>query len=384
MNKGDKRLLLIGWLVLLVTLVAGLIFIRGIYKDYQDKEKQRRLELVNILRAAVNPEKISTLNGNETDLNNPDYVRLREQLISIANTSKDISGVYLLGFEPSKSINKMFFYVEGKTETTEIIKPGNLNNENNVELLGIFRYGGELISSEKKTSKQGSWVMVALPISEKDSGKIIALVRVDFATRGEVENVLVALLPGILILALVILLELVVFRIIRNQKTGEIYERHMASVLNYSEDAIYSCDLNGKILSWNKGAEEIFGYSETEILGKEIISLTPSDLLWETENNMLTVKQGKSVMRQRTKRLNKWGDIVDVSLNWTPIFDKSMMVIGISMVTKNIGTEQKRLEELEKKDAELRELNALMVNREIKMIELKKRIEELETKINEN
>ena len=111
-----------------------------------------------------------------------------------------------------------------------------------------------------------------------------------------------------------------------------------------SNDAIGTISLDGIITSWNKGAEQIYGYSVEEILGKPISILAPPHLDKETIKLIEEIKQGKKIHHYETLRLRKDGKIINVSITLSPVFDSHGKLTAISFISRDI-TERKEAEE---------------------------------------
>ncbi|PTX44170.1 PAS domain S-box-containing protein [Christiangramia gaetbulicola] len=111
----------------------------------------------------------------------------------------------------------------------------------------------------------------------------------------------------------------------------------LSAIVESSNDAIISKDLNGTITSWNKGAEKIFGYTEKEILGKKVNILIPKDRISEEKLILKTIKSGKSLDHLETRRLNKTGKEISISLTVSPIKDIFGNIIGASKVARDIS-----------------------------------------------
>jgi len=131
---------------------------------------------------------------------------------------------------------------------------------------------------------------------------------------------------------------------ITERKQMEIATRHVASLVQFSDDAIIGKDLNSIITSWNKGAERIFGYSAGEMEGTSIMRLIPADRHGEESQILGKIRCGESVDHFETVRKTKSGRLIDVSVTASPIKDSSGKVIGVSKVARDI-TERKRAEE---------------------------------------
>ena len=127
------------------------------------------------------------------------------------------------------------------------------------------------------------------------------------------------------------------------KKAEEARFRH-AAVIESSDDAIASGTLDGIIVSWNKGAEKIYGYTEAEAVGQPINMLVPPELPDEEHKILETLKAGGRIEHFETVRVSKTGKRINVSLTISPIRDSSGRTVGISGIARDI-TERRRAEE---------------------------------------
>ncbi|AKB71061.1 sensory transduction histidine kinase [Methanosarcina mazei C16] len=119
----------------------------------------------------------------------------------------------------------------------------------------------------------------------------------------------------------------------------------LANAVESSNDAIITGTLDGTITSWNKGAEQIYGYLAEEVMGKNVSILEPDNLKGEIKQLFDKIKQGKKVKRYETLRLKKDGIAVNVSVTLSPIFDVSGNPVAFSGIARDI-TEKKITENL--------------------------------------
>lgn len=127
------------------------------------------------------------------------------------------------------------------------------------------------------------------------------------------------------------------------QQLGD-YRARLASIVDSSEDAILSKDLNGTITSWNKGAEHIYGYTATEAIGKHVSMLTPGDRPDEIPSILEKIRRGESVEHYQTVRVTKDGQHLNMSLSVSPLRDTSGNIAGASVIARDI-TAQKKTED---------------------------------------
>jgi PAS domain S-box-containing protein len=130
----------------------------------------------------------------------------------------------------------------------------------------------------------------------------------------------------------------------REYKTTQHVARRLASIVESSDDAIVSKDLNGIISTWNQGAERLFGYFAEEVIGQSIMILIPPDRQHEEVGILERIGRGERIEHFETMRRRKDGSLVSVSLTVSPVADETGKVIGASKIARDI-TEQKRREE---------------------------------------
>jgi PAS domain S-box-containing protein len=125
---------------------------------------------------------------------------------------------------------------------------------------------------------------------------------------------------------------------------GVASQAYLASIVECSDDAIYGKTLDGTILSWNRGAERIYGYSAAEMVGRPVSVLVPPNKPDEVPAILEKVKRGERVSHFETTRVTKDGEVIDLSLNVSPIRDASGQIVGASTTARDI-TEQKKMRE---------------------------------------
>lgn len=216
----------------------------------------------------------------------------------------------------NKSAERLFGYkaeeVVGKSITV-IIPPDRLHEEPHI--LSRLRRGERIDHFETiRRCKDGTLLNISLTISPvKDAtGKIIGASKIA--------------------------------RDITEAKRAERAALLLSAIVDSSDDAIVSKDLNGTITSWNKGAERVFGYTADEVIGKSITIIIPPDRLEEEPNILGRLRRGERVDHFETVRRRKDGRLIDISLTISPVRDAQGNVIGASKIARDISG-RKRTEE---------------------------------------
>jgi PAS domain S-box-containing protein len=134
-----------------------------------------------------------------------------------------------------------------------------------------------------------------------------------------------------------------VFRDVSESKNAEMARAHLAAIIASSQDAIVSKTLDGIILSWNQGAERLFGYPASEAIGRPIAMLIPPDRQSEEDQILSRIRRGERIEHFETVRVTKDGRLVDISLTVSPILDAGSRIIGASKIARDI-TDRMRTE----------------------------------------
>ena len=120
--------------------------------------------------------------------------------------------------------------------------------------------------------------------------------------------------------------------------------RILAAIIESSDDAIIAKSLDGIIVSWNRGAERIYGYSASEAIGRSISILIPDDQRHEFDTILERIRADQRVAHHETRRLTKDGRELDIAITVSPIKDSAGRIVGASTIARDI-TEQKQVEQ---------------------------------------
>ena len=141
---------------------------------------------------------------------------------------------------------------------------------------------------------------------------------------------------------------------ITDKKKAEDARFRHAAVIESSDDAIATGTLDGIIVSWNAGAQKMYGYTEAEAVGKPITMLVPPELEDEESRILETLKAGDSIEHFETVRVSKTGKRINVSLRISPIKDSSGRIVGISGIARDITERQQAEDALRASEERLR------------------------------
>ena len=146
-----------------------------------------------------------------------------------------------------------------------------------------------------------------------------------------------------------------------NKLPANVTEEHfrmLASIVEFSEDAIISKDLRGIIKSWNSGARKIFGYLAEEVVGKSITILIPPDRHHEEQDILDRIYRGEQVKHFETIRMTKDGRYIPISLTISPVKNDKGEVIGASKIARDITESHRLKQQLAEYTEKLKELNS--------------------------
>ncbi|MEO8259881.1 MAG: PAS domain S-box protein [Acidobacteriota bacterium] len=128
----------------------------------------------------------------------------------------------------------------------------------------------------------------------------------------------------------------------------------LAAIVESSDDAIIAKDLDGTILSWNHGAELMYGYAAAEIIGRSIYVIVPPAYVTELSDILKRIRVGDRVRNFETVRVTKQGGLIDVALSISPIRDASGTIVGASAIAREITERRREVQALKDSEARLR------------------------------
>jgi PAS domain S-box-containing protein len=133
------------------------------------------------------------------------------------------------------------------------------------------------------------------------------------------------------------------FQDVTERKKAEDDAARLAAVIASADDAIIGVSLDGRITSWNRGAQAMFGYAEDEVVGKPITLIIPPDRFYEEDVIIGRLTRGEAIQHFETERLAKDGRTIEISLSVSPIRDRQGRIVGVSKVARDVS-DKRRLE----------------------------------------
>ncbi len=221
-----------------------------------------------------------------------------------------------------------------------------LGNESGIEVVYDTKRAEDVLysyASCQSCEEHGLSIVFEQPASEA------------FATRDQ--NMILRLyLYLFFILIIIFLISMILKYAVHKRKISEIISQ-LAFVADNSDDAIYSRDLNGKIISWNRGAEKIYGYKKEEALHQSTSVLVPKKKMKEYYALQKKALAGERIHKLITSRLKKDGSGITVSLSTSTVKDMRGNVTGLSSIVRDITEEIKNQKLLAQRANNLEELN---------------------------
>ncbi len=147
-------------------------------------------------------------------------------------------------------------------------------------------------------------------------------------------------------------------RDITERKRSEQERARLAAIVDSSDDAIISKDLNGVIISWNRAAERLFGYTAEEAIGQPLSILIPADRLDEEPGILERIRRGERIEHYETVRRRKDGTLLDISLTVSPIVDTQAPDYWCIKIARDITDRKLAEEKLRKSEEHLEMLNS--------------------------
>ncbi len=140
------------------------------------------------------------------------------------------------------------------------------------------------------------------------------------------------------------------------RKNAEAANDRLVAFIASSDDAIVGKSLDGLVTSWNRGAEQIFGYAAADMLGQPISKLVPEGEVDESLEILARITRGERIEHYETRRQRKDGTVIDISLSVSPVRDGAGRLIGASKVSRDITVAKTAQAALQEREAHIRSI----------------------------
>ena len=120
---------------------------------------------------------------------------------------------------------------------------------------------------------------------------------------------------------------------------------YLAAIVDSTDDAVIGKTLDGTIISWNRGAEKIYGYTPAEVIGRPISIIIPPDRANELPAILSRIARGERIDHYLTRRARKSGEVIDVSVTISPVQDETGTIIGASAIARDVTAQQEAMKE---------------------------------------
>jgi len=369
-------------LVVIVTsifiILAGVAYYLST-KITSNKFKHELSDAINISLAAVNPERVKNFSGLPSDINMTDYVRVKDQLyrLGLVFEHEGIDSVYLMRVQG----DEVWFLVDSfLPDEARYSGPGEKYFDPPKEVIDVFN-SGTLMMAGPYSDEYGTFLSYFAPIRIFLTNEIIGVVGVDIDYTVYKDQIFQANFYSLFLvfgLYIFILLLLLYFKI-RDKASADLSESEgkINAIAQATTDGICMTNSSNQIIFWNKAAERLFGYSIKNAIGKNITAIIPnySGEFLTTQQNSIQQEISRdytssSLIELETHSKTGKPIIIEMSIAQIKIKDELFNVNVFRDITKR----KKREDDSEK-------LNRYMVGRELKMIELKKQIKELQEEI---
>ena len=318
--------------------------VTGSWFTLRHTDSSMRSELLQqtmMVASAINIEHVSSIKGDPSDIENPDYRRLKEQLANIESSDEKIRFVYLMN---QNSEGKIIFLVDNESPDSEDYSaPGDIYSDPSPELIELFNSGENLVEGPIE-DEWGTWISALVPISDSQGEDIIAVFGMDIDAGTWRQNVIVKTLfpvgmtvSSFLLLALLIILW-------RNRNIISASRKELFDLKNFNESIVQNAaegiivtDKSGKITYANPALQNMLGCSLEEMIGLNWFDFVPESMKERAQKADLDRSRGISERYELALQSNN-GYAIPLQISASPRYDsQSGEYIGSLAVMTNIS-----------------------------------------------
>ncbi|HOX60789.1 MAG TPA: PAS domain-containing sensor histidine kinase [Candidatus Magasanikbacteria bacterium] len=317
-----------GLIVVGLTMILGVIVTIYSINKIDQGIRVGWLNLLDVSAAAVNPSRIRDWIPGKPNLSDPNYIRVREQLVLISNTVKHekVHPLYIL----LKKDNQIFVQIDAAEEASpEYAAPGELYENPPSEIHELFNKGGRY-SVGPYADKYGKFVSSFVSINDPLTGQVLAVIGADVDTASWRNQIIVwyFIIGSGFVLFLIIeaILITYIYKRKKYELNLEVSENHFRSIVDISVNLIYRTDSQGNFTFLSKSVFEMCGFTAEELLGKNVsdfVNKTEQPLLLE---NFQKVLQGETVVNFEGHLYKKDGTKFFVEFSALPVMRDGVVV----------------------------------------------------------
>lgn len=312
-------------------LLAILLILTGISTSwvtaYRTNQTMRRdiLKQLEMVAPTINIERIKSLTGSEKDLQNPDYLRLKQLLSDLKEVNEKTRFIYLMRLEPDGRV--IFLADNEPPDSEDYSAPGEIYYDASVELLQAFENGKPFVEGPE-IDEWGVWISPLVPIVDPDSDQVLAIIGMDFDAadwRGAVA-VRAALPIGMTMITFLLLASSMI--LVRNRQTIQQNRLDLQTLKEFNENIVQNadegiivCNEFGIVEFVNPAMEKMLGYCDVEMAGRNWLEFVPEKerkRAEQADNN----RSAGLFERYRLELIHKDGFTVPVQISASPRYDK--------------------------------------------------------------
>lgn len=277
--------------VIVVFLAAGTVLTGWVFRLEDRRMREDFLIRARILKSTIDTGRILRLSGSEADLISPDYRRLKEQLMSARSSSPECRFTYLMGRKPNGEI---FFFLDSEPpHSKDYSPPGQVYTEISQPMRDVFVTGKDVVVGPA-SDRWGQWISAAVPVTDPQTGRLVAVLGVDIAARNWTALVFYHSLPPVFMTLLIfMILEAFLFiqrrnerervRLLASRKALKDSEENFQQLFENLADgvAIYRAVEEGRnfvFVDLNRAGERISRVKREDIIGKKITDIFPGSI----------------------------------------------------------------------------------------------------------
>jgi diguanylate cyclase (GGDEF)-like protein/PAS domain S-box-containing protein len=321
-----KRLITRHALILTILLILAGVIVSWV-TAYRTNQTMRRdvLKQLEMVASTINVARIKSLSGSENDLQNPDYLRLKQLFSEVKKVDKKIRFIYLMRMEPD---GRAIFLVDNEPPDSEDYSaPGDIYYDASTELLQAFESGEPFVEGPE-VDEWGVWISPLVPIVDPENNQVVAVIGMDIDA-GDWRKAVAAraALPiGMTMIAFLLLASLMI--LFKNRQTIQQNRLELQALKDFNENIVQNadegiivCDESGIIEFTNPAMEKMLGYDKCEMVDRCWLELVPEEERKKAEQADINRSAGL-FERYRLALKHKDGYTVPIQISASPRYDK--------------------------------------------------------------